>query len=66
MPGLGGAGGPVKESLEGEPEDTVAEDTELGLNLLTRFWRDSWYSSEELDLTLVLRRGVGGGFLLPL
>lgn len=65
MPGLGGAGGPVQESLEGELEDTGAEDVELGLNLLTRFWRDSWYSAEESNLTLELRRGVGGGFLLP-
>lgn len=56
FPGLGGARGPVENSLEGEIlELDVDEEAELGLNLLTKFLRDSWYSTDALYFTLELR-----------
>lgn len=56
LPGLGGAGGPENRSLDGEPEEKAgAEEAALGLNLLTKFWRDSWYADKELALALELR-----------
>lgn len=48
FPGLGGAGGPAKGSLEGDPleeEEGQGEDGGVliwGANLLSRFFLDSW------------------------
>lgn len=54
FPGLGGARGPVESSLEGELLELDVNDG-LGLNLLTKFLRDSWYSTEALYFALELR-----------